>query len=244
MINRQSASASEIFAGAIQDYGRGLIVGGEHTFGKGTVQNLNDVSDKLGAVKVTISKFYRPSGSSTQLRGVGSDIVFPDLMDQIELGEKYYDYALPWEKIKDADFKSLNLTSQFVKPLKDASVARVAKDAGFKEIAEDIKTYKDGELDRSRISLKEKSAKEKAAEKQKAEKRNGRKKSKDSEEPLDDDVTLDLVDDYHLQEALKVTADYIHLRVGQPLAKLSLPEVEKASKAKQAQEKKVRKPKT
>jgi carboxyl-terminal processing protease len=244
MINRQSASASEIFAGAIQDYGRGLIVGGEHTFGKGTVQNLNDVSDKLGAVKVTISKFYRPSGSSTQLRGVGSDVVFPDLMDQIELGEKYYDYALPWEKIKEADFRSLNLANQFVKPLKDASAARLVKDPGFKLVAEDIKTYKDGELDRSRISLKEKSAKEKAADKEKAEKRNGRKKSKDAEEALDDDMTLDLVDDYHLQEALKVTADYVHLRMGQPLAKLSIPEVEKASKAKQAQEKKVRKPKT
>lgn len=244
MINRQSASASEIFAGAIQDYGRGLVVGGDHTFGKGTVQNLNDVSDKLGAVKVTISKFYRPSGSSTQLRGVGSDVVFPDLMDQIELGEKYYDFALPWEKIKDADFKSLNLTSQFVKALKEASAARIVKDSGFQLIAEDIKTYKEGELDRSRISLKEKSAKEKAAEKQKAEKRSGRKKSKDAEEGIDDDMSLDLVDDYHLQEALRVTADYINLRTGQPLVKLSIPEVEKAAKTKRAQEKKTRKPKS
>lgn len=244
MINRQSASASEIFAGAIQDYGRGLVVGGDHTFGKGTVQNLNDVSDKLGAVKVTISKFYRPSGSSTQLRGVGSDVVFPDLMDQIELGEKYYDFALPWEKIKDSDFKSLNLTSQFVKSLKEASAARVVKDSGFQLIAEDIKTYKEGELDRSRISLKEKSAKEKAAEKQKSEKRSGRKKSKDAEEGVDDDMSLDLVDDYHLQEALRVTADYLNLRTGQPLVKLSIPEVEKAAKTKRAQEKKTRKPKS
>jgi len=244
MINRQSASASEIFAGAIQDYGRGLIVGGQHTFGKGTVQNLNDVSDKLGAVKVTISKFYRPSGSSTQLRGVESDVVFPDLMDEIELGEKYYDYALPWEKIKDADFKSLNLVSSSVKKLREASAARVAADAGFKLVSEDIKTYKDGELDRSRISLKEKSAKEKAAEKLKAEKRAGHKKSKDGEEGMDDDMGLDLVDDYHLQETLRVAADYLALRVGQPLAKLSIPEVEKAAKNKQVLEKKSSKPKT
>jgi carboxyl-terminal processing protease len=244
MINRQSASASEIFAGAIQDYGRGLVVGGDHTFGKGTVQNLNDVSDKLGAVKVTISKFYRPSGSSTQLRGVGSDIVFPDLMDEIELGEKFYDYALPWEKIKDADFKSLNLTNQFLKQLKDASSVRISKDAGFKLIAEDIKTYKDGELDRSRISLREKSAKEKAAEKKKSEKRSAGKKSKDKNSLDEDDLTLDLAEDYHLQEALRVTADYVHLRLGQPLAKLSIPEVEKAVKSKRAQDKKSRKPKT
>lgn len=244
MINRQSASASEIFAGAIQDYGRGVIVGGEHTFGKGTVQNLNDVSDKLGAVKVTISKFYRPSGSSTQLKGVESDIAFPDLMDQIELGEKFYDFALPWEKIKDAEFAALNEVSPHVKKLKEASLARIAKDPGFKLVAEDIKTYKDGELDRSRISLKEKSAKEKAAEKLKAEKRSGKKKSKDAEEALEDDQALELVDDYHLQEALKVAADYVSLRVGKTLAKVSIPEVDKAAKAKQAQEKKPSKPKT
>ena len=243
IINRQSASASEIFAGAIQDYGRGIILGGEHTFGKGTVQNLNDVNAKLGAVKVTISKFYRPSGSSTQLRGVEADVVFPDLMDQIELGEKYYDFALPWEKIKDADFKGLNLVAPFVKSLKDASAARVSKDDGFKLVADDIKTYKDGELDRSRISLKEKTAKEKAEEKLKNEKRNGRKK-KESEEALDDDVTLALSEDYHLQEALRVTADYVNLRLGQPLVKLTIPEVDKAQKTKRAQEKKPKKPKS
>jgi len=244
MINRQSASASEIFAGAIQDYGRGLIVGDTHTFGKGTVHNLNDVSDKLGAVKVTISKFYRPSGSSTQLRGVESDVIFPDLMDEIELGEKFYDYALPWEKIKDSDFKALNLVSPFVKRLKESSATRVATDPGFKIIAEDIKIYKEGEVDRSRISLKEKSAKEKAAEKEKMEKRAGRKKSKSSEEGLDDDMSLPLVDDFHLQEALKVTSDYVALRAGQSLSKVSIPEVSKAGKNKQAEEKKTTKPKT
>jgi carboxyl-terminal processing protease len=231
MINRQSASASEIFAGAIQDYGRGLIVGDTHTFGKGTVQNLNDVSEKLGAVKVTISKFYRLSGSSTQLRGVESDIVLPDIMDEIEVGEKFYDYALPWEKIKEADFKNMNLVGPFLKRLKDASSLRVATDAGFKLIAEDIKTYRAGELERSRISLKEKTAKEKAAEKEKQEKRGGRKKSKDGGE-VDNDAELSITEDYHLQETLRVASDYVNLRAGKPLGKLSIPELARADKSK------------
>jgi carboxyl-terminal processing protease len=114
LINRQSASASEIFAGAIQDYKRGLIIGGHHTFGKGTVQNLENLDERLGAIKVTISKFYRPGGASTQLRGVESDIVLPDMMDELEFGEKYYDYALPWEKIGESEFKNYGMTDQVV----------------------------------------------------------------------------------------------------------------------------------
>ncbi|MEI6399636.1 MAG: carboxy terminal-processing peptidase, partial [Pseudomonadota bacterium] len=209
VINRQSASASEIFAGAIQDYQRGLIVGDTHTFGKGTVQNLNDVSDKLGAVKVTISKFYRPSGSSTQLRGVESDVVLPDIMDELEMGEKFYDYALPWEKIKESDYKALGLAAPYVKRLKEASASRLLTDPGFKIVAEDMKTYKTGELERSRISLKEKSAKEKAAEKEKIEKRSSKKKSKAGDDAGDDDTELALADDFQMQEAIRITADYV-----------------------------------
>jgi carboxyl-terminal processing protease len=232
MINRQSASASEIFAGAIQDYGRGLIIGDSHTFGKGTVQNLNDVSEKLGAVKVTISKFYRPSGSSTQLRGVESDIVLPDLMDEIEMGEKFYDYALPWEKIKESDYKPLNAVSAFTKKLKDASAARVATDAGFKQIADDIKTYKNGEMERSRISLKEKTAKEKAAEKEKLTKRGGKKKDKESHES-DDDMELSFSEDFMLQEGVRIAADYTNLKSGKNLSKVVIANLGKSDGSKQ-----------
>ena len=238
MINRQSASASEIFAGAIQDYGRGLIIGDTHTFGKGTVQNLNDISEKLGAVKVTISKFYRPGGASTQLRGVESDVVLPDLMDEIEVGEKFYDYALPWEKIKESDFKAMNLVSSFVPKLKEASAARVKEDEGFKLIAEDIKTYKDGELERSRISLKEKSAKEKAADKVKEEKRKGhgkKKKSGDDDELDDEGSEINFADDYLLQEGVRVVSDLVQLQHNKNLVKLTLPEI---GKPKAAEEKK------
>jgi hypothetical protein len=118
-----------------------------------------------------------------------------------------------------------------VKRLKESSASRIATDAGFKLIAEDIKTYKDGELERSRISLKEKSAKEKAAEKEKLEKRSGRKKSKDGAE-ADNDAELSIAEDYHLQETLRVAADYVNLRLGRTLAKLTIPEVARAEKAK------------
>ena len=110
LINRHSASASEIVAGAISDHQRGIIVGDKHTFGKGTVQSLSEVSREIGAVKITISKFYRPAGASTQLQGVEADIVFPSIADELEMGEKYYDYALEWERIRGAKYKSLGRT--------------------------------------------------------------------------------------------------------------------------------------
>ncbi len=240
MINRQSASASEIFAGAIQDYGRGLIVGDTHTFGKGTVQNLNDLDEKLGAIKVTISKFYRPSGSSTQLKGVESDIALPDVLDEYEIGEKHYDYALPWEKIAASDYKTFTLVSpETVKKLKEASVARLVADKGFEKIRVAIKEYKDGEESRSKVSLKE----ETAAEKEKkdgiksAESKPGRdkgKKDKDKKkaEDEDDEEKLPLTEDFHLQETLRISADYVQLLNKRALpSKIVLPDLEKAQAA-------------
>ncbi len=203
LINRQSASASEIFAGAIQDYQRGLIVGDRHTFGKGTVQNLNDITEKLGAIKVTISKFYRPSGSSTQLRGVESNIVFPDIADELEIGEKHYDYALPWDRINQAEFHNYNMTQEYEAQLKTLSAARVTKDSMFGKIRDDIKKYKDNVAERNRVSLKEAAADKKSKD----------AKKKAEEDLLDEDrgEEVALSDDAHLQETLRVTADYIQL---------------------------------
>ena len=99
MINRYSASGSEIVAGAMKDYGRALIVGGDHTFGKGTVQNLMDVKGFSGALKVTISKFYLPAGASTQERGVNADVVITSFANMVEVGERYLDNALTWRQI-------------------------------------------------------------------------------------------------------------------------------------------------
>lgn len=114
MQNELSASASEILTGAIQDYGRGVILGAPHSFGKGTVQtfvSLNrflNTNDDYGDLKLTIQKFYRISGKSTQLEGVKSDVVMDDYFTYDEIGEKYDEHALPWDQIKSSDYKPLN----------------------------------------------------------------------------------------------------------------------------------------
>ncbi|MBM9536646.1 carboxy terminal-processing peptidase [Desulfobulbus alkaliphilus] len=115
LVNQFSASASEILAAALQDYGRALIVGGEHTHGKGTVQALLDMNknlpllnlrrhDDLGALKLTIQKFYRISGGSTQYKGVEPDLVFPSPYDHIQSGERFMEHSLPWDQVEDVPF--------------------------------------------------------------------------------------------------------------------------------------------
>ncbi|QYJ69422.1 carboxy terminal-processing peptidase [Flavobacterium litorale] len=116
LVNNFSASASEIFAAAIQDYNRGIIMGSRHTYGKGTVQNIIDLNQfvrsssmgDLGALKTTTQKFYRINGGSTQREGVYSDIVMPDRFSYIDMGERDMDYAMPWDKIAKADYRTAN----------------------------------------------------------------------------------------------------------------------------------------
>jgi len=145
LVNRFSASASEILAGALQDYGRALIVGDEHTHGKGTVQALLDLDRygnlrgmeqymPLGAVKVTIQKFYRISGESTQDKGVIPDVVLPSRLDGLESGEKYLDYALPWDHITSVDYRRWGKAAKNVAELQRLSKLRVEKSKEFKEI--------------------------------------------------------------------------------------------------------------
>jgi len=227
MINRQSASASEIFAGAIQDHGRGIIIGDSHTFGKGTVQNLNDIGERLGATKITISKFYRPSGSSTQLRGVESDVVFPGLADEYEIGEKHYDFALPWEQIKASEFKTANLVTPYVAAVKAGSTKRMETDSGFQKINEEIKKYRESSEARSKVSLKEKKDddKDKIAEDKKNEKKKD-KKAKIIGDDEDGEVALE--DDTYLQEGLRIAADYSQLMGKKSIGLVTIPQLEKA----------------
>jgi carboxyl-terminal processing protease len=115
LVNQFSASASEILAAALQDYGRAFIIGGEHTHGKGTVQAMMDMNknvpllhlqkyDDLGALKLTIQKFYRVNGGSTQYKGVEPDLVVPSIFDYLETGEKYMDYSLPWDQVENVEY--------------------------------------------------------------------------------------------------------------------------------------------
>jgi len=150
LVNRFSASASEILAGALQDYGRALIVGDEHTHGKGTVQALLDLDRyinlrgmekymPLGAVKVTIQKFYRISGESTQEKGVMPDVVLPSRLDGLESGEKYLDYALAWDHIDSADYQRWAAAPKDLTKLQQLSLQRVTKDEDFQEIIGEAK---------------------------------------------------------------------------------------------------------
>lgn len=131
LVNRLSASASEIFAGAVQDYGRGLVIGSQ-TFGKGTVQALLPVND--GQLKLTIAKFYRISGQSTQHQGVIPDIQFPSAFDPKEIGESALDTALPWDQIRSLRYRPLDTPQARVAQLIDRHQARIASDPNFKAL--------------------------------------------------------------------------------------------------------------
>jgi carboxyl-terminal processing protease len=224
MINRNSASASEIFAGAIQDYNRGLIVGDSHSFGKGTVQNLNDIDERVGAVKITVHKYYRASGATTQLNGVSSDIRLPSLGDELEIGEKYYDYALPYEKIKRLAHKDYGLTLPYIAPLQRLSDERIKKDPDFTEILNEIKKYKENKEERSRVSLMEKKddkENEKGAKLNvNGKDRNKGKKKRDAEDIMEDmeGVQFNLAEDVYMQEGARIAVNYVELLNKQGLA--------------------------
>ena len=152
MINRLSASASEIFAGAIQDYGRGLIVGGT-SFGKGTVQSLRDIGS--GQLKITEAKFYRISGASTQHKGVEPDIHFPELFDAKEIGESALPRALPWDTIPAARFQRVNQWSTRLPAITQASRQRQAHNPEIRYLLDEQKLLASIKEQRG-ISLNEK----------------------------------------------------------------------------------------
>ncbi|MEQ1977034.1 carboxy terminal-processing peptidase [Xenorhabdus sp. SGI240] len=152
LIDNRSASASEIFAAAMQDYGRGLIVG-DPSFGKGTVQQyrpLNRIYDQMlrpewpeiGSVQYTIQKFYRINGGSTQLKGVTPDIIMPTGEEPSEIGESQEDNALPWDSIQPAHYTSLKVISELTPLLTKLYNQRIANDPEFKYIRQDIAYYK------------------------------------------------------------------------------------------------------
>ena len=140
MINRLSASASEIFAGAIQDYGRGIIVG-EQSFGKGTVQSLVPLQE--GQLKITESKFYRVSGGSTQHRGVVPDIDYPSLFDPEKIGESALDNALAWDQIAPTRFNRYNNYDTIIPTLASMHNARAANDPDYQFLQDQVEMAQD-----------------------------------------------------------------------------------------------------
>ncbi len=158
MVDRYSASASEIFAAALQDYGRAIIVG-ENTFGKGTVQQhrglgrVYDLYEKpLGSIQFTIAKFYRINGGSTQHKGVSPDILFPSAIDPADWGESKEDNALPWDKINRAPYKRLHDYTNDISYLDTLHKQRIVTNPEFAYLNEDIQYYKEHK-DRKAVSL-------------------------------------------------------------------------------------------
>lgn len=153
LISKQSASASEIFAGAIQDYGRGLIVGDKATHGKGTVQSLLSLGPQMfavpnaremGALKITMQQFYRPNGASTQNLGVESDVVLPSFYDELGLGESELDFAMTFDQIDAVPFRKLELvTPAVVHGLRALSEQRLAASTDFQRLIERIEKYRE-----------------------------------------------------------------------------------------------------
>ncbi len=150
LCNKLSASASEIFAGAIKDYQRGIVVGDETTHGKGTVQNVMPVTSAMlflnkqdrGALKLTIQQFYRVNGDSTQNLGVRSDIVLPSILDKMDLGEASLENALAFDRIPPASHASAEmLTNDLISTLRNRSQRRVTADTKFQDIQKDIERY-------------------------------------------------------------------------------------------------------
>lgn len=162
MTDKSSASASEILAGALQDYNRAVLIGESSTYGKGTVQQPMDigrqlplfaVKDKAGFLKVTIQKFYRPSGSSTQMDGVVPSIVMPSIMDALEVGEVHMENALPHDRIRPAaDFHPEDKRALFLPRLKELSQERIEKSQDYKYVIQDIFKAKD-RIKKNQISL-------------------------------------------------------------------------------------------
>src|SRR6266404_4165355 len=210
LTSRQSASASEIFAAALQDYGRAIIVGDKNTFGKGTVQTILPIgrftsllgsrSDDDGELKLTIQKFYRVAGGSTQLHGVASDIVLPSLSDLPEFGEGALKTALAYDEVARAKYtKWSDSHSLFVDQLRRRSEERVKGDPEFHYVVEDMDRLRH-KIDENRISVNEdQRKKELQDDKLRKETRSKERLARNQEEPRIYRVTLDTVDKPNLQ---------------------------------------------
>ena len=214
LTNKFSASASEILAGAIQDYRRGLIVGDDATHGKGTVQSLLDLgrqlfrrfdnAPSLGAIKITMQQFYRPSGASTQLEGVKSDVTLPSITTHLPVGESDLDHAIPFDRVPAARYEPTGqVTETVIDLLRKRSAERVAGDDKFKDLSVDIDRY-NKRKDEKTISLAESEFTKQWNEGKKAEKEEEERleQAEFSKRPV-------VKRDYYFDEAMNVTIDYL-----------------------------------
>lgn len=243
LTSRFSASASEILAGVLQDYGRALVVGDSSTFGKGTVQSILPLAPVMdaagfrhvydpGAMKLTISKFYRPNGASVQLRGVASDIVLPSPSDISDVNESAMQNPLPWDAVPAVPFQRLNRVQPYLNTLRARSVHRINTEEEFTCLAEDIAWLKKSVAEKS-VSLNEAERRQELAQlRARQNKRNQGVQAPSSFRAAIYEITLKnatspvppppMVDgqfpdsDIILHETVRILADYVDLLGSQP----------------------------
>ncbi|SES10664.1 carboxyl-terminal processing protease [Vreelandella subterranea] len=230
LVNRLSASASEILAGAIQDYGRGIVMGSQ-TFGKGTVQTLSDLSH--GEIKLTRAKFYRISGASTQNRGVEPDIEFPSLIDPERIGESSLDHALEWDTVQDVQYRRYGEPERYLDALLSAHQERAAGNPNFRYLERQSALSRELREQNTSVSLN-REQRERETQAQEAEQlalENQRRRAlgleeleewtdardatalsdNDSEDGNTDEEDATSVERAHVLEAAEVLLDYAHL---------------------------------
>ena len=220
MVDRYSASASEIFSAAIQDYGRGIIVG-EHTFGKGTVQQhrplgrVYDLYEKpFGSIQYTIAKFYRINGGSTQHRGVLPDIAFPTAIDPEDWGESKEKNALPWDQIRQARYSKLDNVEADIAYLTSLYQERIKDNREFNYLLSDIEEYKAEKDDKSiSLNLAERKAEKEARKEKRLARANERLVAMGKEKIKSlDDLPEELRElDPFLDETARITFDFVNI---------------------------------
>ena len=223
LTSKFSASASEILAGAVQDYGRGIVVGDTTSHGKGTVQslvNLNqlvfgmeDPPSFFGALKITMQQFYRPNGDSTQQRGVLSDVVLPSISDHMDVGEADLEYPVEFDRVAEATYPDMDMISpELITRLGERSKSRIKDSEDFQKLTRRIDLYLQQKEQKS-VSLNAKVFNERRKEFD---------ADKQDEKTIEEQVNhtnSDIKRDFYMEEVLQIAVDYVRSMTGVPLAK-------------------------
>ena len=215
MLNRYSASASEILAGAMHDYQRAILAGDTTTFGKGTVQNIFQLPEGYGALKVTIAQFYRVSGWSTQNRGVETSLVLPSLYNARDIGESTLDNALPWRSIDQVSYRVSGNLKKVLPKLKQLSENRIANSEFFQKVKEDVQEYLTTIKPlkyTSILKMQEDDLRRKTQRDQELESVSEKADEDNSDDREIEEEKKEIQLDEYMKESLEILSDYIKLQ--------------------------------